>query len=479
MRILQFEHGSRDPQELHHELRRHGVNAEVTHASSPEEFVHSLESGAFDAVLVHDALLRRTPVSQTERTHDRLARQHAAMSRLIGVVQELSLARSVEQIVDIVRRAARQLTGAEGAAFALREGEYAHCVAESAVAPLWQGRRFPLEECVSGWAISERRPIMIPDVYAEAHAPVEHFRSTFVNSLVVVPIRSADPLGAISVYWAKRHLCTADELMLLEALANTTAVSIENVRLYASLERLVAERTRDLEAANEELEAFTSAVSHDLRAPLRAMGAAVELLELAHAGQGAAQTHKLRGHVLAMSRLIEDLLRLSRISRGELRREPCDLADLARATLERLQLAHPERRVTWRVSGDMIVDADAGLMSIALDNLLSNSWKYTAARSLAMVSFTSHTDAHGRRVFTVSDNGAGFDPQEAHRLFKPFQRLHSDREFAGTGLGLATVQRVIARHGGVVWADSAPGVGARFCFTLGERDARPSASLQL
>ena len=131
--------------------------------------------------------------------------------------------------------------------------EYAQYVAESAAEPLWTGRRFPLRHCVSGWAITQRRPIAIADVYDEAHAPIEHYRSTFVRSLATVPIRSSDPLGAIGVYWAERHECTADELMLLEALANTTAVAIENVSVYASLERLVEERTRELQAANEEL----------------------------------------------------------------------------------------------------------------------------------------------------------------------------------------------------------------------------------
>jgi signal transduction histidine kinase len=388
------------------------------------------------------------------------------MSRLISVVQELSLARNLHQIVDAVRCAARQLTGADGAAFILREGEYVRYVAESAISPLWEGRRFPLESCVGGWAISQRRPLVVADVCAEEHAPVEHYRRTFVKSLVAVPIRSTDPLGAIAVYWARRHRCTADELMLLEALANTTAVSIENVQLWSGLEGLVAERTRDLKAANEELEAFTSAASHDLRAPLRSMSAAVDLLEVAPPEEARMHTERLRKHLLTMNRLIEDLLRLSRVSRSELRRERCDLGEIARSILERLQLTYPDRRVLWRIAGDLTVNADPGLMRVALDNLLSNAWKYSAQREQAVISFTAHTGVDGRSVFTVSDNGAGFDERDAHRLFKPFQRLHSEREFSGTGLGLATVQRVIERHGGVIWATGAVGCGAQFRFTL-------------
>lgn len=466
MRILQLEPSAGGSCDIQHELKECGVQAEFTRTASPEEFVQSLESGVFDAVVVNDALLRRTSLSQAQCTPDRLARQHAAMSRLIGVVQELSLARDMQQIIDVVRRAARRLTRADGAAFVMREGEHAHYIAESASAPPWSGRRAPLNECISGWAIEEGRPIMIADLAKEAHAAVERFRAMPIRSVAAIPIRSADPLGAICVYWKELHKCTAHELMLLEALANTTAVAIDNVRVCANLERLVEERTRDLQAANQELEAFTSAASHDLRAPLRAMSAAVELLDAGSQENAPLRKEQLRELVHSMNRLIDDLLRLSRISRTELKLERCDLGALAEAIMQRLALAQPHRRVQWSRRGSMTVIADPGLMSIALDNLLSNAWKYSAQRAPAQISFTSRTDEQGRRVFTVADNGAGFDPREAHRLFKPFQRLHSDREFAGAGLGLATVQRVIERHGGAIQSHAAPDQGARFSFTL-------------
>jgi signal transduction histidine kinase len=259
--------------------------------------------------------------------------------------------------------------------------------------------------------------------------------------------------------------------MVLEAFANTTAVAIENVRVYANMERLVEERTRDLQAVNEELEAFTSAASHDLRSPLRAMSAAVELLDAAPREQASLQKEQLRNHVLVMNRLIDDLLRLSRVTHAEMSLERCDLAALAVESLQRLQLTNPPRRMHWRVSGPMMANADPGLMRIALDNLLANAWKYSSNRDPAEIALTSHIDAHGRCVFAVSDNGAGFDPRETHRLFRPFQRLHSESEFAGAGLGLLTVQRIIARHGGSIWADARLGGGARFSFTLGDQAA--------
>jgi K+-sensing histidine kinase KdpD len=474
MRLLQLVPSPGKEPRLGEELQRRGVHAEVTHASSPEEFVQSLETGAFDAVVVNEALLRTTSALGSTRTPGRLARQHAAMSLLIAVVQELSHAREMQQIVEIVHRAAQQLTGADSAAFVLREGEYARYVAESAAEPIWSGRRFPLRNCVSGWAITERRSIAIADVYRESRVPIEHYRATFVQSLAAVPIRSAEPLGAIAVHWADRHECTADELMLLEALANTTAVAIENVRVYASLERLVEERTRELQAANEELEAFTSAASHDLRAPLRAMSAAIEVLDAVGDKPAPVQKELLRAQVVRMNDLIDDLLRLSRIGRTQLKRESCDLREISESVLQRLQLMHPERRVEQRFTGDLRAYADPGLIAIALDNLLSNSWKYSANQPVARIELGVHVNAAGERVFTVCDNGAGFDENQAHRLFKPFQRLHSEQEFAGTGLGLATVQRIISRHGGAVWAQARAEGGACLSFTLDERDgAKP------
>jgi hypothetical protein len=143
------------------------------------------------------------------------------------------------------------------------------------------------------------------------------------------------------------------------------------------------------------------------------------------------------------------------------------LADLARTILHELQLTDPDRRVKMHIAGPMVVNADEGLMRVALENLLANAWKYSSKRDNAEISFTCRPDDAGGWVFCVRDNGAGFDPGNAHRLFKPFQRLHSDAEFAGVGLGLATVRRVIAKHDGLTWADSKPGAGARFFFTLG------------
>ncbi|HZI72761.1 MAG TPA: GAF domain-containing protein, partial [Gemmatimonadales bacterium] len=162
-----------------------------------------------------------------------------AMEKLVAVIQELSLARDLPRIMEIVRRSARELTGADGATFVLRDGEQCHYADEDAIAPLWKGRRFPMTSCISGWAMLNRQAAVIEDIYADPRIPAEAYRPTFVKSLVMVPIRTADPVGAIGNYWAARRKPRPEEVKLLQALADSTSVAMENVQLYAGLERKV------------------------------------------------------------------------------------------------------------------------------------------------------------------------------------------------------------------------------------------------
>lgn len=176
-----------------------------------------------------------------------------ALEYLVDVVRRLSLARDLHAITEIVRRAARRLTGADGAALILREGDHSYFAGEDAIAPLWQGRRFPMRECVSGWAMIHRQPVAIENVTSDARVPREIYGDTFVQSMAMVPIRTENPVGALANYWARPHVATEEELRLLQALADATAVVLENVQLYAQLEERVRERTTQLEAANEEI----------------------------------------------------------------------------------------------------------------------------------------------------------------------------------------------------------------------------------
>ena len=237
----------------------------------------------------------------------------------------------------------------------------------------------------------------------------------------------------------------------------------------ADLERRVTERTRQLESANRELEAFAYAVSHDLRAPLRSMSGFSQILqENAPPGLDEKSRHYLqRIHDASqrMSSLIDDLLNLSRIGRSELTARPISLSQVAGEAAAAIRERHPTRDVRLEIAEGMEVNADSRLLRIALENLLSNAWKYTSRAAQAAVSVGVQAGEHGP-VYFVRDNGVGFDMKYADKLFVPFQRLHPEAEFPGSGIGLVTVQRIIARHGGRVWAEAKPDEGATFYFTL-------------
>ncbi len=228
----------------------------------------------------------------------------------------------------------------------------------------------------------------------------------------------------------------------------------------------------DLEAANKELEAFSYSVSHDLRAPLRSIdGFSLALLEDFNDrlnDEGREYLQRVRRGVQRMGRLIDGLLDLSRMAQGPLLRQVVDLSALAERIIEDLREGSPERKVEVRIGKALVVSGDPNLLAVALNNLLENAWKYTGNRQRALIEFGLTMD-NGEEVFYIRDNGTGFDMNYANKLFGVFQRLHEAGEFSGTGIGLATVQRVIHRHGGRIWAEAAVGEGATFFFTLPAR----------
>jgi PAS domain S-box-containing protein len=240
--------------------------------------------------------------------------------------------------------------------------------------------------------------------------------------------------------------------------------------LNQNLERRVAERTAELEAANQELEAFSYSVSHDLRAPLRGVdGFSQTLLDRYNDtldDRGKHYLQRIRAGTQRMGELIDDLLKLSRVTRSEMQRTQVDLSALAREIAAELQRTQPERQVEWAIAPGIFAHGDVQLLRIVLENLLNNSWKFTSLRIQTRIELGIIPQADAKVAYFVRDNGVGFDMAYANKLFGAFQRLHSQAQFPGTGIGLATVQRIIHRHGGRVWAQGAVEQGASFYFTL-------------
>jgi signal transduction histidine kinase len=359
------------------------------------------------------------------------------------------------------------------------------------------------DDRVIGHAVADRAPWV---VYVDAPTEIALIsaRADFVRDLVIgsvmlalalllawliaeritAPIRqlTADAAALGAGHLSRRtDVRAGGEIGVLAGAFNETAGSIEQLvgslritqselrALNIHLEQRVRDRTAQLDSLNSELEAFSFSVSHDLRAPLRRIDQfSVALLE--DYGdrlddEGRLMLERLSAGCEQMSVLIDDLLRLSRVSRAELEYQRVDLGTIAAEVVAELRVAMPDHPVTVSIADGMVVHGDASLLRVVLQNLLSNAWKFTRGVTEPRVEVGVAT-LEGTPAFYVRDNGVGFDSTKADRLFRAFQRLHDSRDFEGTGIGLATVQRIVHRHGGRVWADSSVGNGATFWFTV-------------
>ncbi len=389
----------------------------------------------------------------------------AGIERLLDVVQELSAAKRLEDVQAIVRVAARALVGADGATFVLRDHDYCYYVDEDAIGPLWKGRRFPSSVCIAGWAMEHQQAVVIDDVFADPRIPQSVYRETFVKSMTMTPIRPASALGAIGTYWATPHRASQSDLRLLAALANTTAVALENVRLYGEL----SARLDQLQRVNDELERFTWVTFHDLQEPLRMIATHSQLVNRdEHSGLSERQNRSLR-HVhegvrraQALTRgfaeYVEVLSKRTAPREVDLRPVVCSALEQAAAQqgvpIPTIELGDPPR---------VVVDP-LGLVRV-LGHLFANAIKFRhPERPLELA--VSVTDGGARWHFTVRDNGIGIDATYHRRIFAFFERLHPQDEFVGAGLGLAVCRKIIEGWGGAIGVRSEPGAGSEFHFTV-------------
>jgi signal transduction histidine kinase len=405
---------------------------------------------------------------------------------LIGVVQDLSLARDLSTIMGIVRKAARELTGADGASFILRDGGLCYYAEEDSIAPLWKGRRFPMSACVSGWVMLHGEGVAIEDIYADPRIPVEAYRPTFVKSLAMVPIRTKAPIGAIGNYWASRHRATPEQLLLLQALADSTSVAMENVEVYAELEERVRRRTHELEATHQRLraehdalvelqrqkEVLSALVVHDLKSPATAISLSASLR--LQAADLPAADRRCWSSVLSSAEHIHrtalNLLDIAGSDDGRLRPKPAaiDVGALL-AEIRELFASHAERRAqTIEPRSDVppgALRADPDLLRRVLQNLVDNALRHSPVQSTLRIQ--ARASAEGVEI-AVCDEGPGVPHQARHRIFDRYVQLGEGDDQADTnrGLGLAFCRLAVEAHGGTIWIEDNEPRGSRFCFRL-------------
>jgi signal transduction histidine kinase len=405
------------------------------------------------------------------------------MERLVEVVQELSLARSLEQVMTVVRSAARELTGAEGATFVLRDGDLCYYADEDAIEPLWKGRRFPMSSCISGWVMLHREPAAIPNIYTDPRIPIDAYRPTFVKSLAMVPIRTADPIGAIGNYWAKRHQATPAELSLLQALAHSTSVALESVSLYAELERRVAERTDELHASNAELieannalselhrqkEALAALLVHDLRSPAATivMRAQMRLDDPTLSDKDRRHwTHELAAGE-TITRMATNLLDVAQSDAGGLvvKAAPLELGGLVRGVVESMSALAEVRSQAIEVDlpeEAIELTADRELLRRVLQNLIDNGLRYSPAGSDVRIDIAADEASVD---LVVRDQGPGIPPELRELVFERYVRLSgAGADEMGRGLGLAFCRLAVEAHGGKIWAEGNEPKG--LCFRV-------------
>jgi two-component system CheB/CheR fusion protein len=381
------------------------------------------------------------------------------------VVRDLSFAREMPRVAEIVRRAARRLTDADGVTFILKDGDLCHYYDEEAVAPLWKGRRFPIAACVSGWVMTHREPAVIPDIYADPRVPHDLYRPTFVHGMAMVPVRKEDPIAAIGAYWAETHRASDEELALLQTLADAAALALANVQLYSDLQSAIT-RERAARKASEEShrvkDEFLAVLSHELRTPLNVIQGWLWQLEQPSVTPEQRQRalDVLKRNTTLQIRLVEDLLDTSRALAGKLRLHPRPLSitEMCEKLVEQARPAAVARGIRLRVilpPDPVSVSGDPDRLHQVISNLLTNALKFTDAGG--EVDLEVRHVPGGRVQVVVRDTGLGITSDFLPHVFDQFRQADSSssRRHGGLGLGLTLVKQLVQLHGGTVSAESA------------------------
>ncbi len=405
--------------------------------------------------------------------------QHIDTSHILtSVVSRLAMVSTLTELTQIIGEAARMLTNASGTTFVLKENDKCYYADENAISPLWKGKRFPIEACISGWSIIHREVVCISDIYEDSRIPHDAYRPTFVKSLCMVPIRAEKPIGAIGSYWANKYIPTPDEVKLLKILADSTAVALENLDLKRAVTNHFSENAGLKERSND-LEFALYSMAHDLRSPLSVITGLGEILKSRLKDVSDTSLFDKVQSIVEIGRRtasqIDRMLSLYRATNGKIEKQDVDVTEFSRRIILRFQMLFPQRTIHFEIEPNMKTYADPSLIYIVLENLLSNAIKYSSKKSETNIHIGWKTDHPNRDTFYVKDNGHGFAPAEAQQLFQPLRRLDTKWEFGGVGLGLASVAHIVSLHGGEVRAEGKQMEGATFYFSLPHRLEAASA----
>jgi PAS domain S-box-containing protein len=422
---------------------------------------------------------------ERKRTEEEIRLQNHELEEIGGFLVSISANLDRSAILNEVLQQALALTGLEGGTICLLAPQQntLQLVAEKNISPAMSAdlnaSLIHIGDCLCGQVAKTGKALILwENASGSEYATREAVRAEGIRFHAAFPLRAKDrSIGVLCLFSRSKFRPSSRSLELVQNLCAPIALSLDNARLYeqlhhnaAELEQRIRERTAQLEVANQELDAFAHSVSHDLRAPLRIIDGYSKVLQEEGGAQPNGETrnelNRIRATVQYMQELIDSLLELSRLSRDALHIAPVNLSDVARAILDELHSSEPDRAMEIVIEDHIVREADPRLLQIALQNLFGNAWKFTSKREQARIEFGMLSQVDSQPVYFVRDNGAGFDMANAARLFGPFQRLHTNSEFPGNGIGLATAQRIIHRHQGRIWGEGAVNQGATFYFTL-------------
>jgi PAS domain S-box-containing protein len=432
-------------------------------------WIHAVYVPTFDAggvaqgwvAVVTDVTERRRLELAMEQARADAEARLRETNALVAASRELTASLDMEELLGRICRIARDLLHADGATFVLREGEQVHYVAEDAAEPLWKGQRFDADACVSGWAIRHRETAVVADVRDDPRVSVAGYLSTFARALAMVPVPRRDPFAALGVYWAEPHAASPTEVRCAEALADIAAIAVQNARLFA-----------EVEGASRAKDEFLAMLAHELRNPLAPIRNAAALIGLAGSGDDRVDAARaiVERQVDHLSRLVDDLLDVARITRGSisLRREIVSLREVVLAAVESARPLIEERCHSLRsdVDCDAAIEGDRERLIQVVTNLLTNAAKFTPPGGKLGIETTRKGDEVRVRV---CDSGIGVSIEAQNRIFDLFRQEQTSlaRSQGGLGVGLHLVKRVVEMHGGRVDVRSEGlGRGAEFCIWL-------------